>query len=256
LSEVALVAFRENVLMHFMLRTPVVQAVEGGREGGGGMRLADFFKEGDGGGGSGGGEEEEEVEEEGEEEGEGGRKRKRVGVGLLGAPRASAQQQDLVEPDEGEVDDKVLATLSTCSTTAAAAAAAAVVVDRRGSHRRRITANLAEDLVKLGKMAEELDVMEQGSGEIFEAYRRVFLKPLRATLAELHVDGLGEGGGGGGGEERGLMEEEEGGTEMMMTLNEDGDRGSGARGDFRQVRRGRGVCGGVGGGGAKRMRLV
>ncbi|KAM3575525.1 hypothetical protein VYU27_002518 [Nannochloropsis oceanica] len=268
LSEVALVAFRENVLMHFMIRTPVMRAVEGEREGEG-MRLAEFFKEGgdDGGGGGGrsGAEEEEDIGKEGGKGGKGGWKRKREGRGMSGAPRASAQQQELVESEEGEVDDQVLATrvrshYATGTTTTATAAAAGDDDDddcRRGSHRRRITANLAEELIMLGNMVEELDVLEQGGGKQSEAFRQRLLKPLRATLAELRVDGLGGEGGGTGGEELGLREEEDmEGPEVMMTLNENGDQLSRARDGFRRLRRGQGLCDDRGGRGRKRMRLV
>jgi hypothetical protein len=96
---------------------------------------------------------------------------------------------------------------------------------------------LAEDLIKLGRMVEELDVVEQGSASQCEAFRRLLLKPLRATLAELRVDGVGRREGGIRGDEIGGCDREE--ALEMMAMNEGGDRVGDSRGIFRRLSRGR-----------------
>lgn len=211
LPEVALVAFRDHVVQHFSILTPVLQVVEGD----GGLRLAAFFQKG------------------GDEDRGAGREAPRLGEegGCFKGSSVPMPQQrrllEVVEPEESEVDEKVLATRGMSFRALQAAA-------RHGSH-RRITMYLAEDLIKLGRMAEELDVMEQGSASQCEAFRRLLLKPLRATLAELRVDGVGRCEGGIRGDEIGGCDREE--ALEMMAMNEGGDRVGDSRGISRRLSR-------------------
>jgi hypothetical protein len=197
-SESALIGFRDHVMMHFGVRRVLLGAIEGD----GSLDLAGCF-------GVGGGD--------------------ATSMGVMKSAGAAAAGLG-VEPEEDEVDDEILASRLKAYTGEEGAGG----IGRRSStsssvssasERGRITENLSEELVKLGKMADELDVVEAGN-ERCENYRRMILKPLRMTLAEIRVDGVVEGGGGAGAAGAGCDGK---GEEEMLMLNEERMGGCGRR---------------------------
>lgn len=231
ISELALLSFRDRVLQHFAVRSPLLGAMEGDA----GLAFGALW-------------------------GPGVDLTAGAGVG------AGEKEETGVEPEESEVDRRVLRARTGDDSAAGMAAAA----EEKGK-RRRVIENVADLLQALGKVCEELDVpgegavaAEEGGVALGPAYRRYILRPLRDTLAEMRVDGVGAALGGGGKDEEdaeegvrgvgGLLKEEE-----LCGAVDSGCGGGGGgrawgRGSFRRQR-----SGGLGDGVerlAKRMRLV
>ena len=195
-SELALLGFRDRFLMHFAVRTPLLGAVEGDAA----LSVAALWGSAGpdltGGGGAGG--------------------------GRGAAAAVAAAEETGVEPEESEVDRRVLRQRAETDAAAAAAAAggdghgggAEGAAERQRAAeegaRRRVIENVSDLLQALGKVCEELDVPEgapvdegEGGVPLGPAYRRFILRPLRDTLAEMRVDGVVGGLGGGEGEGEG-----------------------------------------------------
>lgn len=175
LGEAALLAFRNHIMLHHDIRTPLLRAVEGDCD----LPLSCYF----GGGGSG--------EEGGAEQQHEAAQRRQLEDEAVRRQLWEADREE----EEGKLEEQlVIATGRASSGGNEAGGSSSLSSSSSSRQRRRVVENLADLIERLAKLAEDMDVADDPhAAPRREQYGRLILMPIRAAVAELRVDGTLKG---------------------------------------------------------------